>query len=65
MSKEILVEGFQRAGENSALLLSGDEWIDKMAWRRYFKQAWQVKMSGGMSVAWHTEAVPSDVSSDD
>lgn len=54
------VEGFSKVLDSKANALEGRKWIDKVVWRRYFKKAWQVKMTGGMYIKWETGEIPSE-----
>lgn len=54
------VEGFAKVFDSKANLLEGRGWIDKLAWRRYFKKAWQIKMAGGMFVEWQSGEITAE-----
>ena len=60
-----LVEGFAEVIGGHATVVAGREWLDRVAWRRYFKRGWQIRMDGGMFIEWRTDALPRDTEEDD
>ena len=58
MQKAIAVEGFDQIVDHNSRILSGERWIDRLSWRRYFRQAWQVKMRANNFVRWQTAPLP-------
>ena len=63
MSSCPLIDGFGEPADDHAKLLDGSEWIDRAAWRRWFRRAWLIEMRNDMFVTWRTAALPDDLAS--
>ena len=65
MSHPHLVEGFGEWLDGNGELLQGPEWIERAAWRRYFRQAWMIPMRAGRAMTWRASVLPKGVAPQD
>ncbi len=61
MSSCPLIEGFGEPVEGHSKLLEGPQWIERAAWRRWFRRAWLIEMRKDMLVAWRTPTWPNNM----
>ena len=60
-----LIEGLDKVLGGNAQLLQADQWTQRVAWRRYFRKAWLIKMNQQMSVTWQTHSLSADLADGD
>ena len=56
--QDTVLEGLVNITSHRGRVLSGDEWTDRLSWRRYFRRAWQILSKGRTFVTWDTQPVP-------